>query len=661
MKKILVFAIVTLFSISVFAQPVFDYNGIYYKPTSSTTVSVIANPNGTKYSGDITIPYTVKRGTIDFTVTSIADSAFYYCKELTSIDLPTSIAVIGKESFCGCRLLKSIELPNITNVPYCAFWECLALESVDISNVTTIDGYAFYRCVSLKSINIPNVITIRGVAFHSCAFDTIDLPKVETIGVNAFYSCGNLKSINMPKVKTLGGWAFGYCAFDTIDLPKVETIGINAFHSCENLKSINMPKVKTLEEGALTKCDFTSLNLPATLDSIGKCALTNLGLKYITIDEANENFAVRDNVLYDKDFTKLIQYPIGQEAKSISVSNTVTTLGGGAFAQCKSVERVDMPNVEIIEREAFSNCIYLKSVNMPKVTTIGPNAFIECLWVDSIDIPNVTILESYIFGGCENLKSINIPNVTILGMLTFYECKNLNSINIPNATKIGYSAFGYCSDLQKVVLGNKVDTIASDAFSYCRSLDTFRITAATPPVLGVDVFKDTPSDMLIQVPCGASSLYERVEVWKDFKNYEDWVPVVTVMSNDEKMGLVILDRQATCENPTAEIEAMPRSGYEFVKWSDENTENPRVVAVEDKDITLTAIFQKVGTDVENVGIEGVTIYSDGTVLHVEGAEKEYQIYSTTGSLLYRGTDAEVALPRGIYVVRYGNAIEKVVL
>ena len=46
---------------------------------------------------------------------------------------------------------------------------------------------------------------------------------------------------------------------------------------------------------------------------------------------------------------------------------------------------------------------------------------------------------------------------------------------------------------------------------------------------------------------------------------------------------------------------------------------------------------------------------------IEGAEKEYQIYSTTGSLLYRGTDAEVALPRGIYVVRYGNAIEKVVL
>ena len=552
MKKILVFAVVTLFSISVFAQPVFDYNGIYYKPTSSTTVSVIANPNGTKYSGDITIPYTVKQGTIDFTVTSIADNAFYKCTELTSIDLPTSISVIGLGSFCDCK----------------------ELESVDISNVTTIDGYAFYRCVSLKSINIPNVITIGEVAFYCCAFDTIDLPKVETIGESAFHSCGNLRSINMPKVKTLEG-------------------------------------------GAFRACNFTSLNLPATLDSIGKYALSNSGLKYITIDEANENFAVKDNVLYDKDFTKLIQYPIGQEAKSISVLNTVTTIGGGAFSSCSFVERVDMPNVNIIESGAFSWCIDLKSVNMPKVTAIETSVF--------------------------------------------FQCKNLNSINIPNVTKIESSAFESCSNLQKVVLGNKVDSIEDEAFRECTSLDTFRIITAMPPVLEDDVFKDTPSDVLIQVPCGASSLYERIEGWENFKNYEEVAPEVTVMSNDEKMGVVVLDRQTTCDNPTAEIEAVRRSGYEFVKWSDENTENPRVVAVEDEDITLIAIFQKVGTDVENVGIEGVTIYSDGTVLHVEGAEKEYQIYSTTGSLLYRGTDAEVALPRGIYVVRYGNAIEKVVL
>ncbi len=619
MKKILVFAVVTLFSISVFAQPVFDYNGIYYKPTSSTTVSVIANPDGTKYSGDITIPYTVKRGTIDFTVTSIADSAFYYCKELTSIDLPTSISVIGKESFCGCRLLKSIELPNITNVPYSAFVDCNELESVDISNVTTIDEYAFYSCDSLKSIS--------------------DLSNVKEIPREAFYRCVSLKSINIPNVITIGERAFTACAFDTIDLPKVEAIGISAFISCTNLKSINMPKVRIIESAALYNCAFTSLNLPATLDSIGEYALScNSGLKYITIDEANENFVVKDNVLYDKDFTKLIQYPVGQEAKLISVLNTVTTIANSAFASCSFVERVDMPNVKIIEASAFEGCFSLRSVNMPKVTTIGPTAFYECLWIDSIDIPNVTILE---------------PS-------TFFDCESLRSINIPNVTKIGNRAFGYCSDLQKVVLGN-VDSIKSEAFRKCTSLDTFRITAATPPILEYDVFKDTPSDVLIQVPCGASSLYERVEGWKDFANYEDWVPEVTVLSNDEKMGLVILDRQTTCENPTAEIEAMPRSGYEFVKWSDESTENPRVVAVEDEDITLTAIFQKVGTDVENVGIEGVTIYSDGTVLHVEGAEKEYQIYSTTGSLLYRGTDAEVALPRGIYVVRYGNAIEKVVL
>ena len=638
MKKILLFAIVTLFSISVFAETVFEHNGVYYKKTSSTTVSVIANPDGTKYSGDIVIVAVPQRGVF---TTAIADSAFYKCTELTSIDLPTSIATIGEESFRDCALLKSIKLPNITNVPYDAFCNCKKLESVDISNVTTIDEDAFYNCNSLKSIS--------------------DLSNVKEIPMSAFYRCESLKSINIPNVITIGEMAFCYCAFDTIDLPKVDTIGEYAFYSCGNLKSINMPKVKTLGYEALTYCAFTSLNLPATLDSIGQYALTNLGLKYITIDEANENFAVKDNVLYDKDFTKLIQYPIGQEAKSISVLNTVTTIANSAFASCNFVERVDMPNVEIIESVAFSNCKYLKSVNMPKVTTIGPSAFAECLWVDSIDIPNVTILKLWSFSGCKNLKSINIPNVTILESSVFYGCENLKSINIPNVTKIESGAFESCSNLQKVVLGNKVDSIENEAFRECISLDTFRIITAMPPVLGNSVFKDTPSDVLIQVPCGASSLYERIEGWNNFKNYEEVAPEVTVMSNDEKMGVVVVDRQTTCENPTAEMEAVPRSGYEFVKWSDENTENPRVVTVEDEDITLTAIFQKIGTDVENVGIEGVTIYSDGEELCVEGVEGEYQIYTMTGILMYRGTDTRVVLPRGVYMVRCGRGTVKVAL
>ena len=601
MKKILVFAVVTLFSISVFAETVFEHNGVYYKKTSSTTACVIANPDGTKYSGDIVIAVTPQRGVF---TTAIADSAFYYCKELTSIDLPTSIAVIGKESFRDCRLLKSIELPNITNVPYDAFCNCKKLESVDISNVTTIDEDAFYSCNSLKSIS--------------------DLSNVKEIPRRAFYRCDSLKSINIPNVITIGERAFQGCAFDTIDLPKVETIGISAFLYCKNLKSINMPKVRIIESAALYSCALTSLNLPATLDSIGGYALSsNSGLKYITIDEANENFAVRDNVLYDKDFTKLIQYPIGQEAKSISVPNTVTIIGGGAFAECQYVERVDMPNVNIIEREAFENCIYLESVNMPKVTAIAKEAFYSCDRVVSIDIPNVTMIES--------------------------------------------GAFSYCPDLQKVVLGNKVDSIKNEAFRGCASLDTFRIITAMPPVLGNDVFtiytqsEYTQPDMLIQVPCGASSLYKRIEGWENFKNYEDWVPEVTVLSNDEKMGVVVLDRQTTCDNPTAEIEAVRRSGYEFVKWSDENTENPRVVTVEDEDITLTAIFQKVGTDVENVGIEGVTIYSDGEELCVEGVEGEYQIYTMTGILMYRGTDTRVVLPRGVYMVRCGRGTVKVAL
>ena len=260
-----------------------------------------------------------------------------------------------------------------------------------------------------------------------------------------------------------------------------------------------------------------------------------------------------------------------------------------------------------------------------------------------------------------------MPKVTAIAKEAFYSCDSVVSIDIPNVTMIESGAFSYCPNLQKVVLGNKVDSIKNEAFRGCASLDTFRIITAIPPVLGNDVFtiytqsEYTQPDMLIQVPCGASSLYERIEGWNDFNNYEELAPEVTVLSNDEKMGLVILDRQATCENPTAEIEAMPRLGYEFVKWSDESTENPRVVTVEDKDITLTAIFQKVGTDVENVGIEGAIIYSDGNTLYVDGLDSEYQIYSTTGALIYSGNANQITLAQGIYIIRYNGMSEKVIL
>ena len=64
---------------------------------------------------------------------------------------------------------------------------------------------------------------------------------------------------------------------------------------------------------------------------------------------------------------------------------------------------------------------------------------------------------------------------------------------------------------------------------------------------------------------------------------------VTVKSADETMGTVSGGGEYA-EGKTATLEATPKAGYEFVKWSNESTDNPLKLTVTE-DIELTATFQ----------------------------------------------------------------------
>lgn len=71
-------------------------------------------------------------------------------------------------------------------------------------------------------------------------------------------------------------------------------------------------------------------------------------------------------------------------------------------------------------------------------------------------------------------------------------------------------------------------------------------------------------------------------------------------------GYVTFDHGEECE-----IEAVPFQGYEFVRWSDGRTENPRtIVAV--KPIELTAIFHSIETEEFWLEERRCTIEGNGT-------------------------------------------------
>ena len=90
--------------------------------------------------------YTIPQG-----ITSIGDSAFYYCDSLTSVSIPDSVTAIGDSAFFWCSSPTSVSIPDsVTAIGNRAFYYCDSLTSVSIPNsVTSIGDYAFGDCPNL--------------------------------------------------------------------------------------------------------------------------------------------------------------------------------------------------------------------------------------------------------------------------------------------------------------------------------------------------------------------------------------------------------------------------------------------------------------------------------------------------------------------------------
>ena len=184
-------------------------------------------------------------------------------------------------------------------------------------------------------------------------------------------------------------------------------------------------------------------------------------------------------------------------AKVITLPDTITSLGYGAFAGCLSLESVTIPNsVTSIDNYAFDGCSSLESINIPSgVTSIGDGAFDGCSSLESVTIPNsVTSIGNSVFSGCSSLESVTIPNsVTSIGNSVFSGCSSLESVTIPSGvTSIGNSAFYGCSSLKSINIPSGVTSIGNGAFSYCSSLESINIPSGVTSI-GNCAFQDCSS------------------------------------------------------------------------------------------------------------------------------------------------------------------------
>lgn len=194
---------------------------------------------------------------------------------------------------------------------------------------------------------------------------------------------------------------------------------------------------------------------------------------------------------------------------SVNIPSDVTNIGVYAFASCGSLTSVNIPkNVENIGNWAFSDCSGLKNINISDgVKTIGEYAFSGCNALTEITIPSsVEDVGGHAFENINGLTTINISDgVKSIGEYAFHSARAVTSLKIPDSvTKVGEDAFGACSKLQTVSISKNLTDIPESMFCGCEKLTSVEIPSGVTSI-GSAAFSDTGLTS-INIPEGVVSI-----------------------------------------------------------------------------------------------------------------------------------------------------------
>ena len=208
---------------------------------------------------------------------------------------------------------------------------------------------------------------------------------------------------------------------------------------------------------------MTSVTIPNTVTSIGDFSFyfcENL----VDITIPNSVISIGRNAFAD--CTGL---------SSITISNSVTTIGYAAFFECSALTEVNIPNsVTTIGDHAFRSCPRLTSVTIPNSITSLEGVFSDCPGLTSVTIPNSVTSMNGTFSGCTGLTSVVIPNSVTSMDRTFEGCTKLTSITIPNSVTSMDGTFSGCTGLTSVVIPKSV-TSMNETFNGCTGLTSVNI------------------------------------------------------------------------------------------------------------------------------------------------------------------------------------------
>eukprot|EP00980_Cylindrotheca_fusiformis_P012793 scaffold3136_cov102-Cylindrotheca_fusiformis.AAC.10 len=312
---------------------------------------------------------------VDSSVIEIPDKTFCSCKKLKHVQLPESLARIGEYAFAFCLQLEFVQfiISNASLETY-PINPNLEVGTIDHQErpVLEIEEHAFSHCRSLRKVIFSSFSTQLGRGVFMCCSGliycsglvSVELPEgLQVIEEDLFFCCGLLTTVKIPSsVIEIRKRAFCYCSCLTFfDLPHgLLELGGSAFENCNSIETVHMP-------------------------------------------------------------------------------STVSAIGPSAFAHCFQLKSISLPpSLETIEYSGFERCSSLSHIRIPpSIKRIGRGAFSNCRNLISIELPEDISLSTDQIEGCESLVNVAVPKLRATVLSRYY---------LPR-TKLGRVAGGQYEDL----------------------------------------------------------------------------------------------------------------------------------------------------------------------------------------------------------------------
>lgn len=414
-------------------------------------------------------------------VVNIHANCFAGCGGLTNITMTNGVVVIGEYAFSACSGLTSLYLP---------------------STVTTIGGWAFDSCAGLTNLTLSRHVAVLGKeAFANCRALTSlqfkgNAPLLEgeqvfenTTNVTVFYLDGTLGWSNAFGGRPTAIWTetppylYQSLSSNSIELTRFIGDDMNATVP----ETIDGMAVIKISDSVFAACTgLTSVVLPGGLTNIAPSMFSGcLALTNISISPQNPYYSDIDGVVFNKDQSVLLLYPLGKTG-SYKIPTGTKNIGDGAFWNCGNLAGIIFPTT---------------------VTNIGNNAF----------------------ANCSGLTSVNLPgSLTAIGDYAFNNCLNLSEITTSDGlASIGTGVFMNCNRLQSVILPASLSSIGDLAFAFCYwSPLNLYFNGNAPLLKGYDVFRNSYVVCVFYVDGSAGwnwrYLNINIRVWVEQTDYLKW-------------------------------------------------------------------------------------------------------------------------------------------